>query len=188
MLGREVALPLDLMFGKPPRSVSRPYYNAFVQWFSEVTEECFDAARHNLDAAASRQKRYFDIGVDSQVFGGRSRLVLLPAAEKVVRSADRPVSVLACLPNNVYKIICVDSGHTRSIHVDKLRPYLTESDDDDVDGESDADSQGWNEALSAEEDEDGAEADGQPLPVPRPRRTAAMPRRFEDFVIGGVSC
>ena len=100
MLGREIEMPVDVMFGKPESS-THPCYTEFVEWFSCATEKAFLHARQHLNAAATRQKRNFDLGVKPLTFQ-RDELVWYyypPKHRKLSIPWIGPYRIVDCLPN-----------------------------------------------------------------------------------------
>ena len=60
MLGRDITLPIDLMF--PAANGPRAYTCTidYVEWVRQALQECFKTARENLNHSASRQRHYYD--------------------------------------------------------------------------------------------------------------------------------
>ena len=57
MLGREIMLPIDLMYPPPEDELCPVQY---VEWVREAMEGNFERARTHLAKAADRQKRHYD--------------------------------------------------------------------------------------------------------------------------------
>ena len=127
MLGREISLPIDVMFGKP-KSALRPCYTDYVNWFSEVTEEAFEFARQHLQTAAKRQKRNFDVGIKPTSFKARDLVWYFypPKSRKLETPWLGPYSIIKVLNNSLYEIRSGSSSRSKIVHVDNLRPYVTE--------------------------------------------------------------
>nr|XP_039270002.1 uncharacterized protein LOC120344757 [Styela clava] len=123
MLGREIEMPVDVMFGKPESS-THPCYTEFVEWFFCATEKAFLPARQHLNAAATRQKRNFDLGVKPLTFQ-RAELVWYYYPHKQCKPSIPwigPYRIVDCLPNHLYRIQKNPGTRSRVVHVDKLKP------------------------------------------------------------------
>ena len=71
MLGREIALPIELLFDKSPGSVQHPCNTDYLEWFFDDSEKRFAAAREHLGRAAVQQKMHFEspgLGCISSIF------------------------------------------------------------------------------------------------------------------------
>jgi hypothetical protein len=69
MLGREVALPLDVMMGPPP--CSGPAYQChveYVEWLRVSLQEAFEYAQSQLGKSATRQKCNYDLKVKKRQY------------------------------------------------------------------------------------------------------------------------
>ena len=61
MFGREMSLPLDVMFGPPPRQAARYLCpSEYAQWLRQSLWKAHEHARRSLGVAAARQKRNYD--------------------------------------------------------------------------------------------------------------------------------
>ena len=69
MLGREVELPIDLMFGRPPEENSYPDNNDYVFRLRQKLEAAHEYARYQLQKSAKRQKRNYDQKVKQDKLG-----------------------------------------------------------------------------------------------------------------------
>ena len=58
MIGREIHLPVDVMFGRVPDH--QPELSQYVRELRESSEEAYEYARENLQAPQQRQKAYYD--------------------------------------------------------------------------------------------------------------------------------
>ena len=62
MLGREIALPLDVVMGKP-RDDTPTCTTVYAEWLRQSLEGAHQVARDELGKASLRQKRGYDKGV-----------------------------------------------------------------------------------------------------------------------------
>ena len=67
MLGREVTLPVDVIFPLPQQDASVEEHE-YVANLREKMEECFTIARKQLHAASNRQKRDYDSRMVEHVY------------------------------------------------------------------------------------------------------------------------
>jgi transposase InsO family protein len=66
MFGREVCAPIDVILGAPPDKALS--VDAFIAEYQQTFDRAYDLVRNNLRKAASRRKRYYDIGVHLKKF------------------------------------------------------------------------------------------------------------------------
>ena len=198
MLGREVSLPVDPMYGKPPGSGSHQCYTEYVQWFSDVTEECYAAAREHLGRAAVQQKPYFDIVVLPRQYSVDQLVWYFypPKQQKLGSGWVGPFRVTEKCSEVLYHIRNVRTGYTRGVLVDKLRPFhgdpgvcegFRDGVADSIAGSVDESTERpmHEEELqlpslhSTDEDNEDRQHTGR-----RPRRTPAY---LDDFIVGCVA-
>ena len=131
MLGRELFLPSDLMFGRPPNSPRYNCYVEFVQWFDSATAESFEFAREQLGKSAVKQKRNFNASVTPVTFnvGDYVWFYYPPNVRKLSTGWTGPWEVVDRKTDFLYCIRKVGSENTRMSHIDNLHPYLRESED-----------------------------------------------------------
>ena len=63
-LGRELSLPIDLMFGQPPVKTLPGCPIAYVEWVKQATQSAFELARNNLKDSAVRQEKLYNCHSD----------------------------------------------------------------------------------------------------------------------------
>ena len=63
MLNRECSLPVDIMAGNPPGHNSTPCQVQYIEWLTYTMSKTHDFALKNLEQAASKQKKYYDVGL-----------------------------------------------------------------------------------------------------------------------------
>ena len=59
-LGRELSLPIDLMFGQPPVRTLPDCPIAYVEWVKQATQSAFEFACNNLKDSAVRQEKLYN--------------------------------------------------------------------------------------------------------------------------------
>ena len=63
MLNRECSLPVDIMAGNPLGHNSTPCQVQYIEWLTYTMSKTHDFALKNLEQAASKQKKYYDVGL-----------------------------------------------------------------------------------------------------------------------------
>ena len=174
-LGREISLPSDIVYGKPPNNIPYKCYTEFVEWFSTANEKAFEFARDKLRRSAVKQKRNFNNSVESLDFdiGSYCWYFYPPKQKKLSSGWIGPWKVIDRLENFTYRIQNVESGQYRISHVDHLHPYVIASyetfdscvDNDDV--------------LLDDEDLNCSEIESPQL---MPKRSRNKPGYLNDFV------
>ena len=126
MIGREIHLPVDVMFGRVPDH--QPELSQYVRELRESLEEAYEHARENLQASQQRQKAYYNqraTGTPFQV----GDLVWLWVKEikkgqtrKLKTPWEGPYVVLQRLSDVTYRIQ-LKGGHGRKqvVHYNRLR-------------------------------------------------------------------
>jgi len=126
MLGREVNTPADIAYGivEPQGNVN---YDDFVETVRERMQEAYNVARENLEVAARRNKRYYDMKVNQRTFeAGDSVYYYNPRryqkrSEKWARKYTGPFVVEKVLSPVNYLLRRLPRGKPFVSHVDKLR-------------------------------------------------------------------
>jgi transposase InsO family protein len=124
MLGREVLLPLDLMYGLPPgESETHSCPTAYTEWLRETLRRAHQQAVKNNEQALKSQKRYYD--------RGKKEMNLEPGVwvywkvevsrGKFEPSFDGPWCVTERLNDVNYRISPCDNGPSKVVHIDKLK-------------------------------------------------------------------
>ena len=104
MLGREVTLPVDVIFPLPRQEASVNEHE-YVSMLREKMEECFNIARKQLPAASLRQKRDYDSRIVEIIYiSGDVVYKKFVPAKKLEKSFNGPYIILKMLPPSVYLI------------------------------------------------------------------------------------
>ena len=120
MLGRQVTLPVDVMFPLP-KSDNAQEPSDYVYNLRQKMEECYELARKQLKVAASRQKRDYDSRIKEYEYKP-SDLVYKrhPSPKKMERPWDGPFVVVKMVSPSVYLI--QGKRKTTVVHHDRLKP------------------------------------------------------------------
>lgn len=127
MTGREMRLPADLLFGKPP-DVERNS-TGYVHELEENIAAVHQSARKKLLHAAERMKRYYDLS--SNLFhleegsfvwfhNPRRRIGRCP---KLQSDWDGPYRVMKVLTDVTIRIQRTPRSKAKIVHIDRLCPY-----------------------------------------------------------------
>jgi hypothetical protein len=124
MLGREVLLPLDLMYGLPPgEPETHTCPTAYTEWLRETLRRAHRQAMKNNEQALRSQKRYYDVG--------KKELNLQPGVwvywkiegkkSKFDPAFEGPWCITEKLNEVNYRISPCDNGPSKVTHIDKLK-------------------------------------------------------------------
>lgn len=129
MLGREVRLPVELMFGSCDTSEEISSYGEIVSALRDKMQLAHEVARKNLVAANKRQKEYYDARATFHKFNVgdlvwyASELSQLHLAPKLRNPYNGPFLIVRKLNDLNYRIQFNKKGTTRVVHYNKLKPY-----------------------------------------------------------------
>ena len=120
MLGREVTLPVDVIFPLQQQDASVEEHE-YVANLREKMEECFTIARKQLHAASNRQKRDYDSRMVEHVYK-KGDVVYKKCAplKKLDKPWNGPYIILKMLSPSVYLI--QGRRKTHVTHHDRLKP------------------------------------------------------------------
>ena len=131
MMGREVRLPAELMFGKvKPNSTEVASYGEWVTKLRDRMQHAHDVARKYLEAATKRQKDYYDAKGSYHSFRNgdlvwyASELGQLHLTPKLRNPFIGPVLVLKKFNDLNYLLQFDATGTKRVVHCNKMKPYL----------------------------------------------------------------
>lgn len=211
MLGREITLPVDLMF-QGPQEESYGCHVEYVEWVGQALLENFEMARDHLRVAAQRQKRYYDRRVKDRQYG-IGDLVLRFYKPNLIRSKLNapyigPYLVIGRPGEVTYQLQKCPKSKSIVVHVDHLKPYRWDNPPQSwlkKEGESagleevasQIDTKGSPEAVKDEtnpseysdSDPDDDFDEYQPgnetsaVPSGRVPRTKRPPKRFDDYIM-----
>ena len=125
MFGREVRLPVDLMYeGSPSECPSCPV--EYVEWVRGVLGEVYSFVRDNMKVCAQRQKRLYDTKTQTRNFvRGEWVWVFYPpeAKEKFGKGWKGPYLILNRLGEVNYRVQKDQSSAPLTVHVDHIKSY-----------------------------------------------------------------
>ena len=126
MLGREVHLPVDLLFPRPAPEEAKETHE-YVRDLRERMEECYHLARENLKKASQRQLRDHDSRCRKKLYKVGDLVYRLDTARrkgkcaKLQQAWKGPLVVIEVHSPLVYTVS--DRKKRRTLHHDRLKPY-----------------------------------------------------------------
>ena len=153
--GREMCLPVDLMFPSAHEEDNPPCGPAYVEYLRRAITSAHLFARDHLQKAAQRQKKGYDAYTrDRPAFqdGDLVRYFYLPLTQgnKFARPWTGPWRIISKVTDVDYRISLVSQpAKTRVVHVDYLKPFeRQEIPSTNIDRNDDVTSQSPDEPLS----------------------------------------
>ena len=143
MFGRDVKLPIDVMFGRAPGQPQETV--EYTRGLKDSLEAAHNKARTHLQAAQKRQKDYYDRRVAGTSFRVGDRVLLSTTAvkrglsPKLHNQWQGPYVVLDKVSEVNYRVqLATGQGRKQVVHFNRLRPFnharpmlhLDEADDD----------------------------------------------------------
>jgi transposase InsO family protein/predicted aspartyl protease len=132
MLGRDPALPPDLLFGLPPGDNPDLEVTAYVEMLIDRLDTVHELARESMFAAsASQKKRYDHRSNPTQYKRGDPVWLHNPArvkgrSPKLQSPWEGPYLIVKVLSDIVYQIQRGPQAKPRVVHHDRLKPYYGE--------------------------------------------------------------
>ena len=129
MFGREVRLPIDLMFDTPPGYPSPSSTSRYAQTLRKYLQEAYHFVREHTKSRQLRQKELCDRRIGGNPYQVHDRVWLhCPAvpkgrARKFHRPWQGPFRVVTVLSDAVYRIQREGSRQRKVVHFDRLKPY-----------------------------------------------------------------
>jgi len=130
MLGREVALPVDIVLGRPPGERDSQLSSDYVQDLNDKLEAVHQVARNKIKIRSDHQKKHYDLRVHGQKYD-RGQFVWLHnpvrkvgISPKLVRSWEGPFLVVKRLSDVTYRIQLNAKSKMKVVHFDRLKPYV----------------------------------------------------------------
>jgi len=134
MLGREVKLPVEIMYGgKISPFIARSCPNTYVEALREQLQNAHSCTRNHLNRAAKLQKEMYDVKIvlnnykvgDVVWYLDESRY---PEISPKLQSLERGPCVIIEKKNELnYTIHMTEKGKMKTVHHNKLKPYLGEN-------------------------------------------------------------
>ena len=130
-LGREISLPVDLVYGTQPPTPEASCPVEYVEKVKTNVKESFDFARDHLNKAAERQKRLYDRTAEPREFKQGDwvwRLYPpLKCKDKLNARYTGPYLIVRKLEKGIYQIQRSEKGPIIGVHVDHLKPMITDN-------------------------------------------------------------
>ena len=126
LFGREVRLPVDVMFGR--QSNHKPEVSDYVRNLGDTHEEAHEHAREHPGAAQKRQTDHYDQRIDGEQIEVGDRVFLhLPArkkgqTKKLHSPWQGPYIVMTKIDDVTYRIEAIDNPRRRKVvHFTRLK-------------------------------------------------------------------
>ena len=136
MLGREVELPIDIIYGTHPQhsefSVKNKATNDYVDKLQNQMWKVHEKAKSNILKASGNQKRQYDVKYYQNKYKVGDAVWLHTfnrtkyKSPKLQRNWDGPYFIVAVLSDLIYKIQKSTLSKSQVIHHDRLKPYYGE--------------------------------------------------------------
>ena len=126
MFGREVNLPLNLMYQAPEQNEYDP--DSYAKHLQNCFEKSFQAVREHLGDVQLRQKRRYDTKKWGQPYTeGDDVWLYVPARKrglspKLQHFWQGPCKIVKQISDAVYRIKRLDTGKKFLVHFDRLKP------------------------------------------------------------------
>ena len=134
MLGREVRLPVDLIYGGIPNENGETIsYGDYVDQLQNRMQRAHDIARKHLGEAAKRQKEIYDSKLCLHSYQTGDLVWYLEESKregvspKLQPSYHGPCIITQKINDLIYKIQIHEDGACKVVHHIKLKPYLAEN-------------------------------------------------------------
>ena len=129
LLGRELRTPAELVFGRPPDAPAVPAGPEYARKLQDRLDSAHSFAREQLQEAAVKQKRYYDVKSRGRDFASDELVWVYNPLRKKGRSPKLdskwvgPCKVLERLGEVVYRVQMPPRGRKVALHRDRLAPY-----------------------------------------------------------------
>ena len=129
MLGREVRLPVDLLYGRPPNTSNDHNLPEYIAKQAERIEKVYEFARANLQIASESQKKQYDHRTTKSGFAVNDKVWIYHSIRKKGVSTklqdkwEGPFVIEERINDVLYRIKNMPSRRADVVHVDKLKPY-----------------------------------------------------------------
>ena len=138
MLGREIELPVDLIYGPHPQNEEFPDQTKAVYEYTEKMQDRMwkvqEKARKNIVKASDRQKRFYDMKAQENTYKVgdvvwlHTLLRVKRRSPKLQRNWDGPYFVTDVMSDVTYKIQKSPTSKFQIVHHDRLKPFYGEVD------------------------------------------------------------
>lgn len=193
MLGREIRTPAEMMMGRPPDAPATPPGPEYAKKLQDRLDSAHEFARNQLQNAAARQKRNYDVHSKGRHFEAGEQVWVYNPQRKKGRSPKLdsdwvgPCIILERLGEVVYRVQLPPRGRKVALHRDRLAPYKGGSQPQSQTAPMDSSSIPPNAEEPSLTPNDTVDPlpDVTPLPSPtrRSRRTRRPPTYLSDFYV-----
>ena len=134
MFGREVNVPIDLLFGRPPGSKETETVDHHVDQLETRMENVNEFARTRIRIASDRMKRRYDVGSTTEKFQcGDAVWLYNPQRKKGLSPKlstdwEGPYLVVKQINDLLYRIQKSPRGKSRVVHRNRLWSYISNRD------------------------------------------------------------
>ncbi|XP_021346189.1 uncharacterized protein LOC110445735 [Mizuhopecten yessoensis] len=130
MLGREVRLPVDLIYGTLPREAdNNGSVPQFVSKLVKYLDSAHDLARQNIKDSSEKQKGHYDYRTNTKSYKTGDAVWLhdpkrrVGISPKLQSNWDGPYLIVNCLSDLVFRIQKTPSSKPRVVHFNRLKSY-----------------------------------------------------------------
>ena len=132
MFGREVNLPLDLLFGRPPNEKVKSL-DDYVEMLEKTLENVYEFARIRTRVASDRMKKRYEVGASDDtfkagdlvwVYNTKRRKGLSP---KLMCDWEGPCVIVKQINELLYRVRKSNRDKPRVIHRNRLWRFATEN-------------------------------------------------------------
>ena len=129
MFGRELRLPIDLLYQRPEEE---DLHTPYVEALQERMDKVHDYARNQLQLSSDRMKRYHDVGTASRLFDVGDPVWLYNPRRvkgltpKLQKPWEGPYTVLKRINDLVYRIQLSPRTKPKVVHLNRLWRYRGE--------------------------------------------------------------
>ena len=173
MFGREVELPVDLVYGRP-KGVRNPSEHIYVAELRDKFEGTHQIARKALSKAAVIQERGYNVNARDSPLAVGSRVWLfrqrkrIGVSEKLVRPWEGPYTIQEVLADRVYKVQLNPRSRSHIVHRDHLVPYQGQNPTPDTDQETESTGESDDQAPDRRQVRTPSASPPRPSPVRSP--------------------
>jgi len=127
--GREITLPLQAFTSRPAAFSDEQHVEDYVFDLQDQLKACHEIARKNIKAAATYQKRHYDVGSKRKSYA-TGQLVWLHDPTRKVGICTKlknkwkgPYLISRRVDDLVYMVKQTACGKAKAYHVDRIQPY-----------------------------------------------------------------
>lgn len=129
MLGREIRVPVDLVFGRPENECVYEGITEYGEKLAESILETHEFARSTLKTSSLRMKRQYDVDAKTKLFHAGDVVWLFSSfrkkglAKKLMRPWTGPYRIVKRINDLVYKIQLTPNSKPKIVHRNRLWKY-----------------------------------------------------------------